>query len=232
LAPVAVYQEWLADNRGSMTTTDQLGELELAALLCSRVCHDVISPVGAITNGLEVLDDETDEETRGFAMDLIRKSAARASASLLFARLAYGAAGSAGAELSLGELREVAAGFVDSDKLRLVWESPDGALAKDVGRLLLNFMVIAQHAIPRGGTIAVRIAEPLGAPMMTVRCVGAGARIPEGAARLIAGEVPGSEVDARSVQPYFTGLLARRVGAEISLVSEDDGVLIEARVTN
>ena len=70
-----------------MSISDRLSELELAALLCSRVCHDVISPVGAITNGLEVLDDDSDEEMQGFAMDLIKKSATRASASLLFARL-------------------------------------------------------------------------------------------------------------------------------------------------
>src|SRR5258708_33501082 len=70
--------------------------LELAALLCSRVCHDLISPVGAIVNGLEVLDDNPKPEDRDFALDLIRKSAKTASARLQFCRLAFGAAGSAG----------------------------------------------------------------------------------------------------------------------------------------
>ena len=211
-----------------MSISDRLSELELAALLCSRVCHDVISPVGAITNGLEVLDDDSDEEMQGFAMDLIKKSATRASASLLFARLAFGAAGSAGAELGLGELHEVANGFVENDKVSLHWNSPDGGVAKDLGRLLLNFLMIAQNVIPRGGRVEVNVGEPLDAPSLSVRCVGQGARIPERATELIAGEVDGSEIDARSVQPYFTGLLARRLGVEISIIDEGDAVLISA----
>src|ERR1700709_2565098 len=77
--------------------------LELAALLCSRVCHDLISPVGAIVNGLEVLDDNPKPDDREFALDLIRKSAKTASARLQFCRLAVGAAGSAGAQIDLGD---------------------------------------------------------------------------------------------------------------------------------
>ena len=83
--------------------TVSLDALDLAALLCSRVCHDVISPVGAIVNGLEVLEDEKDAEMRGFAVDLIKKSANTASARLQFCRLAFGAAGSAGASIDTGD---------------------------------------------------------------------------------------------------------------------------------
>ena len=95
-------------------------ELELAALLCSRVCHDLISPVGAIVNGLEVLDDNPKPEDREFALDLIRKSAKTASARLQFCRLAFGAAGSAGAQIDLGDAQTMAqalqipGGIVDS----------------------------------------------------------------------------------------------------------------------
>src|SRR2546430_15898144 len=84
--------------------------LELAALLCSRVCHDLISPVGAIVNGLEVLDDNPKPEDRDFALDLIRKSAKTASARLQFCRLAFGAAGPAGVRTELGGGEELAAG--------------------------------------------------------------------------------------------------------------------------
>ena len=86
-----------------MADAADIAALDLAALLASRVCHDIISPVGAITNGLEVLEEETGEEMRSFAMDLIKKSARQASAKLQFARLAFGAAGSAGAEIDLGD---------------------------------------------------------------------------------------------------------------------------------
>ena len=86
-----------------MAEAMELGALDLAALLCSRVCHDIISPVGAIINGLEVLDEDNGEDMRDFAFNLIRKSAAQASAKLQFARLAFGAAGSAGAEIDLAD---------------------------------------------------------------------------------------------------------------------------------
>src|ERR1700716_4677173 len=82
--------------------------LELAALLCSRVCHDLISPVGAIVNGLEVLDDNPKPEDRDFALDLIRKSAKTASARLQFCRLAFGAAGSAGGQSALRDAHTLA----------------------------------------------------------------------------------------------------------------------------
>ena len=92
--------------------------LDLAALLCSRVCHDLISPVGAIVNGLEVLAESKDEETKEFALDLIRKSAGTASAKLQFCRIAFGAAGSAGAQIDTGDAEKVARGFLEDDKLR------------------------------------------------------------------------------------------------------------------
>src|SRR5258708_29289003 len=88
--------------------------LELAALLCSRVCHDLISPVGAIVNGLEVLDDSPKPEDRDFALDLIRKSAKTASARLQFCRLAFGAAGSSGAQNDLGDARTMSKGHTES----------------------------------------------------------------------------------------------------------------------
>ena len=86
-----------------MADTSDIAALDLAALIASRVCHDIISPVGAINNGLEVLAEDNNEEMREFAMDLIRKSARQASAKLQFARLAFGAAGSAGASIDLGD---------------------------------------------------------------------------------------------------------------------------------
>jgi histidine phosphotransferase ChpT len=85
--------------------------IDLAALLCSRVCHDLISPVGAVVNGIEVMEDDADEQTKTFALDLIRKSATTASARLQFCRIAFGAAGSAGAAIDLGDAEGVARGM-------------------------------------------------------------------------------------------------------------------------
>ena len=105
--------------------------LELAALLCSRVCHDLISPVGAIVNGLEVLDDNPKPEDREFALDLIRKSAKTASARLQFCRLAFGAAGSSGAQIDLGDAQTMARGHLEDGKTTIAWNLPRLLLPKN-----------------------------------------------------------------------------------------------------
>ena len=116
-----------------MTTAVALDALDLAALLCSRVCHDLISPTGAIVNGLEVLEEkESDQQTKDFALDLIKKSAKAASARLQFCRLAFGAAGSAGAQIDLGDAHNMARGFIEDGKTKLVWQLPP-ALLPNIG---------------------------------------------------------------------------------------------------
>ena len=140
-----------------MTDRVELGALDLAALLCSRVCHDIISPVGAIINGLEVLDEEKDEEMKAFAFDLIRKSANQASAKLQFARLAFGAAGSAGAEIDLGDADKVATGYMKGEKAEFSFTAPRALMPKNRVKLLLNLILLANAAVPRGGRIAVTV---------------------------------------------------------------------------
>src|SRR3989454_12441806 len=129
--------------------------LELAALLCSRVCHDLISPVGAIVNGLEVLDDNPKPEDRDFALDLIKKSAKTASARLQFCRIAFGAAGSAGAQVDTGDAEAMARGFMEDEKTKLTWNVPRALLPKNRVKLLLNMLIIATQTIPRGGSLTV-----------------------------------------------------------------------------
>src|SRR4029453_8859305 len=126
----------------------RLAGLDLAALLCSRVCHDLISPTGAIVNGLEVLEEDSDEETKTFALDLIKKSARTASARLQFCRLAFGAAGSAGAQIDVGDAETMARGHLEDDKTKIAWNLPRELLPKNRVKLLLNMMVIAQQTIP------------------------------------------------------------------------------------
>ncbi len=136
-----------------------LEPLDLAALLCSRVCHDVISPVGAIVNGLEVLEDEKDPEMRAFAVELIKKSAHTASARLQYScRLAFGAAGSAGASIDTGDAEQVARGLLADGRTTLQWTAPRVLMPKNKVKLVLNLCLIAAAAIPRGGVISVTIS--------------------------------------------------------------------------
>jgi len=130
-------------------TAVTIDALDLAALLCSRVCHDLISPVGAIVNGLEVLEDDNDEETKTFAMDLIKKSAGAASAKLQFCRIAFGAAGSAGAQIDSGDAEKVARGFLEDEKMKLDWQLPRLLLPKNRIKLLLNMLLIGGQACGR-----------------------------------------------------------------------------------
>ena len=201
--------------------------LELAALLCSRVCHDLISPVGAIVNGLEVLDDNPKPEDREFALDLIRKSARTASARLQFCRLAFGAAGSAGAQIDLGDAQNMARGHIEDAKTSIVWNLPRVLLPKNRVKLLLNMMVIAQQTIPRGGVLTV---NPTGeGDTMSFRLMAAGlnARLPQNIADILSGAHTAA-VDAHAVQPYYTRLLAQACGLTVTLAVEAEGISVTA----
>src|SRR5471032_3166569 len=182
--------------------------LELAALLCSRVCHDLISPVGAIVNGLEVLDDNPKPDDREFALDLIRKSANTASAPLQFCRLAFGAAGSSSAQIDLGDAQNMARGHIEDGKTTIAWNLPRLLLPKNRVKLLLNMLIIAKQTIPRGGTLTV---DPVGADEamgFRVTASGLNARLPQNIADLLSG-AQASAVDAHTVQPHYTRLLAQ-----------------------
>jgi histidine phosphotransferase ChpT len=201
--------------------------LELAALLCSRVCHDLISPVGAIVNGLEVLDDNPKPEDREFALDLIRKSAKTASARLQFCRLAFGAAGSAGAQIDLGDAQTMARGHLEDAKTKITWNLPRVLLAKNRVKLLLNMMVIAQQTIPRGGMLTVDSVGEGDAIGFRVTAAGLNARLPQNIADMLSSDVAHS-VDAHAVQPYYTKLLAQACGLNVALAPEGDAVVVTA----
>ena len=212
---------------GTMPPGSAPDALELAALLCSRVCHDLISPVGAIVNGLEVLDDNPKPEDRDFALELIRKSARTASARLQFCRLAFGAAGSSGAQIDLGDAQTMARGHLEDGKTSITWNLPRLLLPKNRVKLLLNMLVIAQHTIPRGGTLSV---DPIGQGEtmgFRVTANGLNARLPQNIADLLSSVQP-SAVDAHSVQPYYTRLLAQACGLNVKLATEGEAVVATA----
>jgi histidine phosphotransferase ChpT len=213
-----------------MSAVVALDPLDLAALLCSRVCHDLISPTGAIVNGLEVLEEkESDEETRNFALELIKKSARTASARLQFCRLAFGSAGSAGAQIDLGDAQSMARAFIEDDKTKLTWNLPRVLLPKNRVKLLLNLLIIAGQTIPRGGMLTV---DPIGegdAMGFRIHATGLNARIPQAVPGLLAGTSENGSVDAHAVQPFYAGLLARACGLTVGLAPEGEAIVVEAR---
>jgi len=202
--------------------------LDLAALLCSRVCHDLISPVGAIVNGLEVLEEEKDEATKEFALDLIKSSARKASAKLQFCRIAFGAAGSAGAQIDLGDAESIARGFLEDEKTKLAWNLPRALLAKNRVKLLLNMLVIAGQAIPRGGAMTVDSIGSGESMGFKVSAAGTNAKVPPGVPTLLGGET-GEGLDAHRIQPFYTGLLARACGVKAAVTMEGETVVVSAQ---
>ncbi len=211
-----------------MGEIEQLSDLDLAALVSSKICHDALGPMTAIGFGLDVLEEDDDEEQRESALGMIGNGIASITAKLQFARLAYGAAGSSGMEIDLQEAATVARNYVESEnKHKVEWNTTLTTLPKNHVKLLLNLVAIAMGTVPRGGTISVNITSSGHAPEIAIRTNGQKARIPAGLVSLLSC-TPEEPVDARSIQPYFAGRVALLVGAEISLEMAGEDVLLLA----
>lgn len=202
-----------------------LGAPELAALLCSRVCHDIISPVGAINNGLELLDEGGADDD---AMALIRASARNASARLQYARIAFGAAGSAGMQIDTGDAETVASAYMANEKPEFSWSGTRALLPKNQVKLLLNLLLIANAAIPRGGEISVSLDTGSDKPEFTLRATGPMMRVPPKFLELHSGQPPEEAIDAHAVQPYYTLLLAREAAMTIDIRVNPDEIVLKA----
>lgn len=205
-----------------------LSATDLAALLCSRVCHDIISPVGAINNGLELLDEGGADQD---AMNLIRASARNASARLQFARIAFGAAGSAGMVIDTGDAETVATAFLRNEKPDFEWNGPRWLLPKNNVKLLLNLILVANAAIPRGGKISVTLDGTDSDPKFSISARGPMLRVPPKFLELHSGSRPEEAIDAHAVQPYYTLLLARESGMLIAIHATPEEIVFSAART-
>jgi histidine phosphotransferase ChpT len=202
---------------------------DLAALLCSRVCHDVISPVGAINNGLELLDEGGADAD---AMDLIRTSALNASVRLKFARLAFGASGSVGASIDTGEAERAAKDFAAAEKkTEVVWTGQRSIIAKNRVKLLLNLFLVAYGSIPRGGTLEVTMENPEFDAVFKIVARGRLMRLPPKFVEICSGTVE-EAIDAHSIQPYYTVLLAEESGMELTYSATAEELIYTATVSN
>ena len=208
-------------------TEKQMSELEFAALLVSRVCHDLVSPVGAVVNGLEVLEDERDATMRADALKLVVSSAEQATARLQFARIAFGAAGSAGAELDLNEVGRTVRGLMANGKIELDWHAAAVNWPKDWAKLLMNATLLAADSLPRGGKVHVETSMDSAAPGFTVGATGMNARFHEDCEKAARGE-PVHPLDGRSIQAFLTYKLARNLNAGLTLTARDGAVQIVA----
>lgn len=204
----------------------ELKATDLAAMLCSRVCHDLINPVGAIGNGLEVLADPAQSAMADGAQELIANSAKHARAKLEFARLAYGASSTAGTDFDTRECERVARILFEIEKADLDWQVPLILLPKHKAKLLMNMLLIASMAVPRGGVVKVEVTGPAGEEMFRFTSTSDPEKrqktlMPAGAEGLLSGR-PEEGVDARGIQPFYTGILARMTDMDLKIGIEND----------
>jgi histidine phosphotransferase ChpT len=204
----------------------ELKATDLAAMLCSRVCHDLINPVGAIGNGLEVLADPTQAAMAEGAQELIANSAKHARAKLEFARLAYGASSTAGTDFDTRECERVARILFEIEKADLEWQVPLILLPKHKAKLFMNMLLIASTAVPRGGLVKAEISGATGAEVFRLTSTSDPEKrqktlMPAGVEGLLSGR-PEDGVDARGIQPFYTGLLARMTDMDLAIGIEND----------
>ena len=152
---------------------DDRQSIDLAAMLCSRLCHDMLSPVGALSNGLELLAMETDPEMRANVMELLEQSALISTNKLKFFRLAFGAAGGFGEQVEITEPKALIEALVaDKPSVSINWALAERTLAKPAVKVLLNFAQLAIDALVRGGTLDIGAEVRDGACEIVVRAAG------------------------------------------------------------
>jgi len=202
---------------------------DFAALLCSRLCHDLLSPVSALGNGLELLASEQDEEMRRHCMSLIEDSARASAARLKFFRLAFGAAGGVSDEVPTEEARALITALAGPEsKLMLEWAVEAETLGKSAIKVLLNLAAIGLDALVRGGTLAVGAERFEGATEIAVRAAGPRIAFDAAIGRALAGEVPLDEATARTAPALLVRQLAEERGGDVQHALASEALIMGA----
>ena len=198
---------------------------EIASLLCSRLCHDLMSPVGALNNGIELLADEQDPDMRVKCMELLAESARASANKLKFFRLAFGAAGGFGEAIDTGEARTALEGLFGSDgRTEIGWMVPGGKLPKGAAKLLLNLALIGGDALVRGGRLDVGAEQGADGIEIAIRAEGPRVVLDSGVKTMLV-DGASEAVEPRTAGAWLAHTLAAEAGGTIQL-SQDETVLI------
>jgi histidine phosphotransferase ChpT len=189
---------------------------ELAALLSSRICHDLVSPVSALSNGVEMLGMEDDEAIRREALNLMEMSADQAANRLRFFRLAFGAAGGLSGTVDLTAAEQAARNMYADGKVRLIWRPEAGELPKPLVNIILTFVLLAGEALIRGGEMTVDVTSGAGLITVEVISTGTGARLKEQVARALTDDLLPADADAAAAPALFIRQVAEEIGATLT----------------
>lgn len=212
------------------STVAKLTPSSLAALLCARICHDLISPVGALATAVEILDDDSNTDMHDDALDLVRNSSKQANAKLRFLRIALGAGGSAPGIIATEEIKSLVTGMYGDGKAALHWETSADGIDKNCARILLNLSMLAVQAVPRGGDIKISIAESAESTTLTLNATGPKARLDPSIEKTLAGKAPEDGFDGRTIQPFYTGMIVRELNGTATSSINEETVLFSAKI--
>ena len=207
--------------------------VDFASLMCSRLCHDLLSPVGALNNGLELLADETDDQMRTRIFELLTDSARASANKLKFFRLAFGAGGGFGETIDAREARTAIEGLIAENKrISFVWLVEAEALPKAAIKVLLNLALIASEALIRGGTLSVGGEEADGQFEIVIQLEGQRIVLdPDIRATLTDGE-RADGVTPRTAAAYMINAIVREAGGAMMVSEPAEGVMILGAVFN
>lgn len=192
-----------------------MNDVDFSALLCSRLCHDLISPVGAIANGLEILVDEEDEDMRGEVMKLLNHSAEVTSAKLKFFRLSFGAAGGFGEKVPLREAEDAIKGLYDAGNIELSWHSDVGGMDKNAMKVMLNMVLLAGESLFRGGSLRVEIKEQSPTISVLVTVLGDKVIFQEAIRMALLGKTTADNIEAKSAPAFLAANAANKIGSKV-----------------
>ena len=203
--------------------------LDLASLLCSRLCHDMLSPVGALSNGLELLRDEKDPEMRKRCMELLEQSARASADKLKFFRLAFGAAGGFGQMVAVHEARALITALIgDSGRITLDWTLSGDELPKAAVKTLLNLAAIGIDALVRGGTLEVGAEMTGEASEIVIRAVGPRIAFDQTIGQALDGSLPMGELSSRTAPAAMIHQLAASAGGGVQWHHGEDALVMGA----
>ncbi len=201
--------------------------VDFASLLCSRLCHDLLSPVGALNNGIELLADEHDPEMRAKCLELLADSARASANKLKFFRLAFGAAGGFGDQVDAREAKTAIEGvFVSGGRIELGWLVGDATLSKPAIKLLLNLALIAGDALVRGGRLDVGAETRDAITEIVIRAEGPRIVLDPELRKALLGDVPDEQVAPRAAAAWLAHKLATDGGGSIQVSSPEDPFLV------
>jgi len=202
---------------------------DLAAMLCSRLCHDLLSPVGALNNGLELLADEDDPAMRQKCLELLEQSARTSAHKLKFFRLAFGAAGGFGEQVPADEPKELIQSLTDANhRVTLDWDLAEKTLSKPAVKILLNLAAIGLDSLVRGGTLAVGAERNGDNTEIVVRATGQRVAFDQSIGLALTGKLDERELSGRTAPAHMIRLLAEEKGGSVQFAHTDDALVLGA----